>query len=406
MAVEIRPITAAEWPQFQGAFTRTFGGDPAPDQPIRLIEILPVARTLAAFDGDEIVGTFASFPLDLTVPGGVVAAAGTTIVSVAATHRRRGMLSQMMRRHLDNVRAEGRPVAALWASEAAIYGRYGYGSASDMVELKVGPGAAVVFPAAEPGISFHNCPVEDQLEVLPPIYDATRRSRPGMFARSAAWWEHRRLPDPEERRNGASARRTVVARRDGTAVGYASYRQKVTWGDGGPDGRVEVVEVIAVDDAARRSLWSYLGNIDLCPIVNHWNMPVDDPLWLEVPNPRAFVRRVSDALWVRLVDVEQALAMRTYGTDGTLALAVEDGVCGWNTGTVRLDVVGGVAGVAATDEPADVTCDVATLGAMYLGGRSAVALAAAGRVRGDAAAVRLMDDMFRSSLAPWCQEIF
>ena len=140
MKITTRPITRDETVQFREAIMFGFGEDLDDDEfpPEWLDDLLPLDRTVAAFDGDQIVGTLGGFPFEITVPGGAqVPMAGTTIVTVAATHRRRGALSAMMNDHFRDGLKRGEPLVGLWASESLIYGRFGFGVATEQDEIEI-----------------------------------------------------------------------------------------------------------------------------------------------------------------------------------------------------------------------------------------------------------------------------
>src|SRR5437867_1253982 len=86
-----------------------------------------VDRTIGAYDGGRAIGVATSLDFELTVPGGQLPMAGVTWVGVLPTHRRRGVLRELMRLQLEDLRRRGEPLAGLWASESLIYGRFGYG---------------------------------------------------------------------------------------------------------------------------------------------------------------------------------------------------------------------------------------------------------------------------------------
>lgn len=363
-------------------------------------------RTFAVFDGDDIVGTCAGFSLGLTVPGGVqVPMGGTTIVTVQPTHRRQGLLRRLMNRHLDDVAMRGEPVAGLWASEGGIYGRFGYGVATSRYKTVVkdaghtrdlgttGNVRLVTKDAAGP--------------VVRKLYEQSLRHRAGMLTRSDAWWSKRVLADVESWRGGASSLRYVIyTSEDGTPAGYAMYRQKATWDDFTPSGEISVEEVVTVNRAAHAALWGFLINIDLFPNVDSWNLPVDDPLPLLVADFRRVRRTVSDALWVRIMDVPAALEARRYEYDGSTVVGLTDAGRPANTGNYRLDVVDGVASCERVTASAEVAMDIDVLGHLYLGGGSASMMAAAGRLSGDADAVTMLHRLFRTDVAPWCPFVF
>jgi predicted acetyltransferase len=407
---DIRTLSPEDVDLFRGRLARGFGqdGDPEDDAARERFEaIFEYDRTFAVFDGDDIIGTGGAFSFDLTVPGGRgVPMGGTTIITVQPTHRRRGVLRELMRRHLDDVADRGEPLAGLWASEASIYGRFGYGQASFRHITKIEAKAVAFREPPPPSTRVRLVEPEAAAEVLPKVYEAVRLRRPGMLTRSRQWWTHRRLADPESSRDGKSARRYVVSETDGEVTGYAVYRQDAKWDDFVADGEVELVEVITIDSSAHRAIWSFLTNIDLFPRVSWWNLPVDDPMSESVTDSRKVRRTLSDALWIRLMDVSAALEARSYEQDGTLAFSVEDATRPKNSGTYRLEVRDGEARCTRTGDPAELSLDVEALGHIYLGGGDARVMAAAGRIDGGPEPVTTLHGLFRADLAPWCPEVF
>ena len=403
---DIRFITDDDVPAFHRAIPFGFGDDLTEEEGThdRFRAVFPIETCIGAFDDGRVVGTFGSFDFDLTVPGGTVPMAGTTIVTVQPTHRRQGVLSTMMRMHLSQAIDRGQPVAGLWASETPIYGRFGYGLAAHAHDLTI-PADRVSVPPGGGDVIVALIDADAAGDILPPVYDDVRLANPGMLSRSAAWWEHRRLRDPEHWRDGASSRRTAVARRAGTPVGYATYRQKEKWENELPEGTVEVMEVIAVDDDVRRALWHYLTHIDLFPTVHWWNAPADNPMYEEVANIRRLITRHRDTLWLRILDIPTALSARRYESDGSIVLGVSDDVLG-RGGTHRLTIAGGAGVVEATEDDPDVIMRITDLGSLYLGRPSAHPRWRAGHIRGDAESVLRLDRLFRTTALPFCSEVF
>jgi predicted acetyltransferase len=409
MSFEIRPLTAEQMPAFRQAISAGFGEDAdLKDEAAaeRFAVLFDLDRMTPVFDGEEIVGTGGDFELIVTVPGGAqVAMSGLTVVSVRSTHTRQGVLSAMMRQHLDRAHERGEPLGGLWASEVPIYARYGYGPAVLLHKKRLDARQAGR-DGTEPAVNVRIVDAAEAEHVLPVVYAEAQPTRPGMLQRSADWWKHRLLYDPEACRNGASALRHAVAERAGEPVGYASYRQKSKW-DLLSEGEVRVQELVAADDGGYRALWHFVTSIDLFPIVEVWNTAPDDPLQLLVRDGRAVATTsVSDGLWIRLIDVAAALTKRAFGADDSLVMRVVDESCPWNDGTYRLEVTDGMAACERVVAESSVAMSVSALGALYLGGRDAVGLARAGLVEGDSNSVARLGAMFRTSPDPWCPEIF
>jgi predicted acetyltransferase len=369
--------------------------------------VLDRERMFAAYDGDALVGTAADIALTLTVPGGEATAAGVTLVGVLPTHRRRGILNRLMRAELDAIAERGEPLAILWASEEPIYGRYGYGVATVRVAIEAERARMRFRGDPPPAGSVRLVDENEAARVLPPIYERARRETPGMFARSEAWWREYRLPDPEHHRDGAGPRYFAVLELDGEDAGYARYRVKDDWQDGITRSSLRVIEAIGTSPLADRELWRYLFGVDLVDKIASWHVPIDHPLFVLVTEPRRLHARLSDGLWVRIVDLESALATRSYADDGAVAFQLIDSFLPPNEGVWRLEASGGEGAVSRFDGEPELRLDVADLGSAFLGGFTFTQLARGGRVEELAAgAVSRADDLFRTRIAPWCPEIF
>jgi predicted acetyltransferase len=407
MEITTRPIIEDESVAFREAIMIGFGEDLDDEEfpPEWFADLVPLDRTVAAFEGNQIVGTLAGFPFDVTVPGGVqIPMAGTTIVTVAATHRRRGLLTAMMRDHLDDGRSRGEPLVGLWASESLIYGRFGFGVATEREEIEMDQTRVSV--EGDAGLVRLTTP-EEAGKVFPALYDEERVKRPGMLSRSEKRWKREVFFDPSARRRGLSAQRYLVHETEGRADGYAIYRQKPNWEAGFANGEVRIREIIATTSAAHTGLWRFLTTIDLFPQVKRWNLPVDDPLRLKVPDHRRIIRKRWDALHLRILDVVQALEARTYAADGTLRFAVDDPFIPEAGGEFELTVADGVGLCHRIDRSGiDLTMDTVDLASLYLGGGDAEAMAMAGRMTGSEESVRNLNRMFRGDVAPWCEEVF
>ena len=361
-----------------------------------------LARTRAAYDDGQIVATFGSFPFRTTVPGGELATSGVTAVSVLPTHTRRGITSRLMAEHFDDCRDRGEPLASLWTSEAAIYGRFGYGLAARQFDLKLTVKADMFHGAPSDGYNFRLVSVDEARTVFPELFELERLRRPGMFSRSGDWWD-RLLEDPADRREGWSSHRRVVASRGGVDVGYVLYRGK--WNEF--DRQIlRVAEAFGTDGPAERATWHFLTRVDLTDQIVNWNDPIDRPFDFWLKNPRLAERKAGDALYVRLVDVETALRARAYSADGAINVRVADSVCPWNADTFRLAVTGGVATVEPVTTSSDIELDAASLASVYLGDRSVAELARTGLVVGDPQSIDLASEMFHWQVAAYCQEMF
>jgi predicted acetyltransferase len=368
------------------------------------LRVHPLERMHAAFDGERAVGGAGAFPFDFSVPGGSVACAGVTVVGVYPTYRRQGVLTSMMRAQLAAAHERGDPIAALWASDERIYGRYGYGLASLAGSIDLHRGESTFARSFGGDVTVRYIEPDEVPELLDPVWERVRLERPGMFARSKDWWESRIADDPEAwRPPGVGRKRFVVAEADDAVEGYAVYRHAPKYESGEDVGRVRANEVLATSLRATAALWRYLFDMEWVQGTLGFHLPIDHPLFFLLARPRRMRFRVGDALWVRLVDVGAALTARSYAAEGSVVLDVSDGFCAWNEGRWKLE--NGVA--RRTKARSDLACDVAALGSVYLGGFTFGQLVRGGRIEElrDGTAARA-DAMFATDRAPWCPEIF
>ena len=405
MMFEIRPIREVEVDEFRRRLMEGFGDDLHDEDtaPARFRDLVDLDDTRCAFDEGEMVGTLAWFDLGLAVPDGGVRAAGTTMVTVRATHRRRGVLRAMMDEHLEVTRAARLPVAVLWASESAIYGRFGFGLATDAVSVSFDAAAAGIGPDATTPVALVDA--EKAATLLPPVYERARRERPGMLERTERWWHWRFIDDPSWERQGRSRRRYVVVGDPANPDGYAMYRQKQQW-EAFPTGTVHVTEVVAATREAHRALWAYLTSIDLFPQVSYWNQPADDELRWRATDPRRIRGTVSDGMWLRVLDVPAAMEARRYGADGSFRLGITTSSVPDISGTYELVIENGRATCRPTDTRPEVTMGASELGASYLGAPRLRGLWRAGRVAGPERVVAALGRSLEWPIAPWCPEIF
>jgi predicted acetyltransferase len=402
MAIEVRPCSSHdELKQALAPIWHFFGGSPTDERVERFASVLPPERMLGAWVDGAVVGGAGAFPFELTVPGGRVPAAGITVVGVLPTHRRRGVLRAMMRAQLDQARESGEPVAYLWASEETIYGRFGYGIASLTGSFELLRSRAAFAQPFEPRGRIRLVGQDEALGLIAPVYHAVAAETPGMFACSPAWWKARVLPDPEFRRGGGGEMQRAVVDVDGRPEAYALYRLHVSFENGLPTGFTNVIEAMGASPEATREIWRFLLDIDWMNSIKAGLLPIDHPLFFLLAEPRRMGFRALDGVWVRLVDVEAALAARSYGEGQSLVIEVRDAFCPWNEGRYS------VPEAKQTDAEPDLRVDVATLGSVYLGGFTFAELARALQFEElSPGAISRADTLFRADRAPWCPEIF
>ncbi|MCK6507061.1 GNAT family N-acetyltransferase [Myxococcota bacterium] len=404
MSLVVRPCSSVEELRDALVISHYFGGDNRLEDAQWVSTVLRPERMHAAHQDGQVVGGAGAYGVPIWLPGGrAVASTGVTVVGVLPTHRRQGVLTAMMRAQLDDARARGEAIAWLWASEATIYGRFGYGLASLSAEIDLpSERAALRDPAPGP----ERCRLVDHeqaLATMPGLYDRVAARHAGMVGRDRAWWEIRRLSDHPFRRGDAGPLHRLLVHRDGVPVGFALYRVRRGLQHGITQSVVKVVEVMGVDPAAERAAWRHLLQLDWMARIQADCLPVDHPLLLWLAEPRYLGMRLADGVWLRLLDLPAAAAARGWGSDEALVIELSDPFCPWNQGRWRLE--GGT--VHGTDAAADLRMPMDALGSAWLGGFSWRRLVQAGRAHAASEeAVDRADRLFRTDRAPWCPEVF
>lgn len=352
------------------------------------------------------VATFGTFRKTLNVGfGRTLPSHLITAVTVRTTHRRRGLLRAMMAADLQLAKDDGVAMAALTASEASIYGRFGFGVASFERSIKVDTSQRFTVQHQPVG-SVEIADPKVLLELAPQVFDRVHQLTPGSIGRQD-WY--RQLASGTLGRDGKADPAIKVALHygpDGTLDGYVSY--KFAGWDTEPY-TVEVVDLLAASNAAYLELWQFLGAIDLIQRVSWEDAPVDDPLGWALTDPRCIeASDVRDMLWLRILDVPAALSARHYSADGMLVFKVAD-TLGLAGGTFAVTVSGGaatvelLAGGSGAEVGVDVELDIADLSSIYLGAVSPVTLAAAGRIREHRSGAALQArDMFAVERSTHC----
>ncbi len=409
MAITYRGLIESDWDErvATGALAFLHDIEDVAASAERVRPLVEWDRSLGAFDGDQMVGKTHAISFSMSVPGGDLPTAGVTDVSVASTHRRRGILTELMCRQLVDIHERGEPLAALWASESLIYGRFGYGLAVQSDRVSIDRRHSEFLPAAaSPRGEVRFVPPDAALERWPALYERLRQSRPGMMTRVASNWRVFIIPRTEKAEGGFTKRLYVEYVGPSGPEGYAIYTVKSDWPEGLPRGSLQVHELVALNPAAEAALWQYLFGVDLVETIEAINRPPDDALLWMLADPRRLRRVPRDTLWLRMLDTPRALEGRAYLAEGRLVLDIRDPFGPWAAGRFELVAEGGAASCRPTDAAPDLALGADDLAAVYLGGVSTMALASAGRVEGAPEAVRLAHALFSWSSAPWCFDDF
>lgn len=402
MNIDIRRVTMDEFEDYVASMQRGFS-EHVDEQDREIYRgLFKHERAFAAYDGELIVGTTSTIPFRMTIPGGTaLPLAGVTAVTVQPTHRRRGILTQMMRHQLGDAREHGQPLAALWASETSIYGRFGFGMAVQLERWRIDRSQTAFEHRPEATGRVRFVDKDEALRLYPEVMNRVCEQRAGMIPLEKPLWEAH-LHDLPRWRDGASAYFHAVYEVDGRADGYVMYRVKQDWTSGVPP-TLRVAELVAVTDAAHAALWRFVLDIDLIGHIEAAGRPPDDAVAWMLTDSRRLERRVYDGMWLRIVDVAAALSARGYSQPGSVVLQVEDKFLPANGGRFALAAGPGGAECNPTRRKPDVTLSASDLAAIYLGGVSVGTLARAGRVREEkAGGLARADAMFATDRAPWC----
>ncbi|MFF7244878.1 GNAT family N-acetyltransferase [Embleya sp. NPDC008237] len=401
MSLDIREIPEEHLDQILDLADLAFHEKDSDEKRERYRDVLSRCDRIGAYDDDTLVGQVAAHRFALSVPGTELGCAGLDFVAVAPTHRRRGLLARMMAEQWRRCAAAGQALSCLWASENAIYGRFGYAPGTEGYTVEIDsrrPLALRITPDPRPLrlIDAAKAPA-----VLDPVYEAARALRPGRFARDEAWWAKHVLDSDDDDDDEGPARIVVLGEPGAPVAGYAVYHVTA-----GTPRVVEVRELEADSAPVAAALWDYLASIDLTGKVVAWIRPLDDPLLLfAADRDQVRVTKQFPALWIRLVDVPAALTARSWAATVDVVLQVRDRGVPANDGRFRLTADPDGATCTPTEAPAELTLDVRELAAGYLGGTPVARLVAAGLVveHTPGAAARL-DAALRTDLLPFAHE--
>jgi predicted acetyltransferase len=403
MTIEIRPPALDERRAAQHTFATALLFPPADDEAWeRSRPSWEEMVSLAAWDGDRCVGHAGHFLVDTTVPGGArVATGAVSRVGVLGTHRRRGVATKLMHGLVERAVDDGLVLMSLRASEAVIYERYGFGIAGEYAEAVIDAQRARPLRHAASGGTFELLGGHEIHSIIHDVYERYAHTRPGVITRPDSFWERYYRDAVAETKSSH-----VVVHRDGAGAvdGFAHYDVQWNEDEGAQGGKGEIHDVVGASPSIELALWSYLFDLDL---IRHWKAterPCDDIVRWSVADPRAYTIKVlDDEQWVRLVDVGSALAARTYNpASASVTIAVRDPLIPDNNATWRVSA----DGAAATGDPADLSVDIATVSAAYLGGTSWHTLWSRGSVVGEPDAVALADTLFASRPLPFCGSFF
>ena len=390
--LELRNITPDEFERWMSTESRAHGNRLNHD-PEHLRPRFDLGRSIAVFEDGQIVGGCHSHLLEMSIPGGTSAVAGVSNVEVQPTHTRRGIMTQMMRLQIDGIHERGEPLAALFATESGIYGRFGYGIGAVHEQWSIEKRHSAYDRRRDSPGHLEFVDPANILEKLPEVSRSGTQGRPGVFQRAMHHWEDA-ANDPIHSQGGSGGVFYVAYVEDGRIDGYAIYRTQRP--------AVVVNELVAITREASAALWRFCFDLDLYERTEAMRRPVDDPLPWMLADPRRLQRSARDGLWVRVVDARAALEQRTYASSERLVLEIRDGFCDWNQGCWSLEMSPEGGACRSVTGGADLSIDVSALASVYLGAASFGTLQQAGLVDEVASgAVQRADRAFAVPLMPW-----
>ena len=405
MGIEFRSLRAAEFDQLGQLTSYVYGGNYGDGADNTVTTSTRPEWTLCAFDGTRLVSSFATIPFTMRANGTAVPLGGVSAVGTLPEYRRQGLVRRITTQAFADMREQGQAVAALWASQAAIYQRYGYAMASVLRNYRVDT-ADIGFHDGDDGSSrVEQLDVASGYDLVKQVYIAFIADRMCYLHRARPLWLNNALDEDDA---GSPIHIALSRDADGRPDGYAIYTLRAGRQDHASRGQEIAIRDLAwLSPGAYRSLWSFIGRHDLVGSVRWDNAPSDDPAVEFFMEPRLLHARDHEGFWLRVVDVRNALAGRGWDADGTLSIAVaEDSLAPWNGGTWLVSVSGGSAEVVPGSATPDLHLSVKALALLYTGRRSARELAAWGMLDGEPAALRRADALFATPHAPHCPDHF
>ena len=361
--------------------------------------------TLCAFEDDQLATAYGAWPLQMRFNGVAAPIAAVTTVSTAPVARRRGFLRQITTQHFRQLyELQQQPIAALYASLAAIYQRYGYGIVSTHHRYAVEPRyIQFVHPQTVPG-RLRETTKEAEFGLLVELYRKFREERTGYVHRGAAMWAAGVLSEP----HGIDVQSIIVYEEAGEPLGYAIYTtgpaRPGSASGPGPDQRLEIQDLIWLTPAAYRSFWEYFGRFDLVGQIAWGQVPPDDPLPHLLLEPRMLRDSSSDGFLARIVDVQRGLGVRRYPLAASLRFDLLDDLCPWNTGRWELqtDTDGSEVRRLPAGTDVDLILTPSTLAMLLFNQISASEAARMGRLDvSNAHALSLWDTALRTRYRPF-----
>jgi predicted acetyltransferase len=349
-------------------------------------------RSLAVFEQRSIVATLSAYVVEISLPGGVHAAA-TALVDIGVVPERRGLglARALVAAFCSRARDRGETLAVLNTDVTGLYERFGFGVATTEWSATVPLRRATPLPGSDRRGQVRLIEVTEAQGMLPEIFASLRQDRVGEVLRTSQWWEEHFA---DATRVGAPMEFAVIER-DGDVRGYVAFvRASAQSG-------LVVVELVVTDDGSSRELLEFVGDLTDGGPIRLRAQPLD------ALDERAADREASPQLWLRVLDVPRALSLRRYAAASRTVLAMRDELLEANCGRFLLEThADGTASVTPSNDEAAIALDVGVLGRVFLGGSTFSELATSGEiVVGDASALASIDRAFATTRMPFCSTL-
>lgn len=405
MEPEIRQARPEEMEEFNHLVRTAFA------LPEELTVNMPPEWTLCAFVDNKMVTSYAVWPLTMQFTDVSVSVAGVTMIGTLPINRRRGYLRKITETHFNLLHERGeQSIAALFATIAAIYHRYGYGVVSTKHSYTVEPRyLQFSYPQSVPGdLQYVD---EKEHGLLIEMYHRFAANRTGYLQRNNKFevapgvpFTVFTFPQP----SGLLHR--VVYQEAGEPLGYVIYSVR-NMREEGPSHlsgqRLDIRDLVWLNAPAYRAIWDHLANMDLVTQTVWERVPIDDPLPHMLLEPRMLNTRASDNLLARIIDVEKALPGRHYSEEGVLTFEIIDELCPWNKGKWRMETTSAGTHISRTSEEPQLVMPVSTLAMLVFNQISATEAARMARLDiHDHSALSLWDKVMRTAHRPFCADLF
>jgi len=413
MALEIRPYRPEEIAAFSRVGGIVFGnhtGRPydAANDPFPI----PPEWSVCAFEDNVLATTYAAYPFTMRLNGAPAPVAGVTMVGTLPWFRRRGHLRKIMEFDFKKrYEQHEQPIAALLASIAAIYQRYGYAIVSSRQQYTIDPKWINIAPSVPQATGSWRELTLDDLPLIKQVYREFATPRNGFLHRAQVTWDFGALGVRANPGGGPDIGPSLLAlyEENGEPKGYALYgaRWFENHADGaGPGQRLFVRDYAWLTTGAYRAMWDHFKTFDLVKRVIVSQAPADDPAFDIMLDPRELDATRYDWLLGRIIDLERALPLRPYG-EGRVVFDVRDAMCPWNADRWLLEAGPEGAAVSRTKETPQLTLDISALAQLLFGQVSPSHAVRIGRAEASPdAPLDLWDAMWRTNYAPFCPDGF